>query len=62
MAAVLVVLGLTFVGCVTALVAPRARPRSRVLPDEPLSDVADRVLAQLRSLPETREREKPEQG
>jgi hypothetical protein len=59
MSSVLLVICLTFVGCLTALMAPRARSRSRVLPDEPLSDIADRVLAQLRSLPETREREKP---
>jgi hypothetical protein len=58
----LLVLGLTFIGCVMALVVPRATSRSRMLPEEPLSVVADRVLAQLRALPETREREKPERG
>jgi hypothetical protein len=56
MPALLLVTCLVVVGCVMAVVVPRVSAARRRRLEEPLSDVADRVLAQLRALPETRER------
>jgi hypothetical protein len=62
MSALLLVTCLVLVGCVLgALVSRSIAARHRRL-EEPLSVVADRVLAQLRALPETRERRTPGRG
>ncbi|HSD81168.1 MAG TPA: hypothetical protein VLB47_10915 [Solirubrobacteraceae bacterium] len=59
MTALLVVAGLTALGWTVGLLVPR--PRARPGPDEPLSVVADRVLAQVRALPEAPEPRAPGQ-
>jgi hypothetical protein len=59
MSALLLVTAIVVVGCVLGLVVSRVTAARRHRLEEPLSVVADRVLAQLRALPETRERQTP---
>jgi hypothetical protein len=56
MSALLLVALVVAVGCLLGVVVSRGVAARRRRLQEPLSDVADRVLAQLRALPETRER------
>jgi hypothetical protein len=60
MPAVLLVIVFVFAGYALGVLVPRAAAARRRHVEEPLAEIADRVLAQLRALPETRERRTPE--